>query len=250
MSWCTSLARVTVAQGTTPKPVTLIVPYYMNQAFVRRQMGWWSTYPEHVRMHISVILVDDGSPVPATDALRGLARPCAMRIFRIGKDVRWNWIAARNIGAHHAPEGWCLFTDMDHVLPATTAEHLIYGQHDPMVLYGFSRIEHTGTVIDPHPNSWLMTRALFWRIGGYDESFSGHYGTDGEYRRRAATVAPIQILKDRLIRHEYQEDSSTTAYLRKQPEDIAVQQIIASRGKNWRPKTLSFPYEEVTCSAS
>ena len=40
-------------------------------------------------------------------------------------------------------------------------------------------------------------------------------------------------------------DSSTTRYLRKQPEDAGVRQIIAARGKHWTPRTLSFPYHEV-----
>jgi hypothetical protein len=113
------------------------------------------------------------------------------------------------------------------------------------VIYGFSRKEYSGEPIPPHPNSWLMTRALFWKIGGYDEKLSGHYGTDGDWRRRMALKAPIHILSDRLIRHEYQADSSTTAYLRKQPQDAEVKRIIAKRGKHWKPLTLSFEYAEV-----
>jgi hypothetical protein len=122
---------------------------------------------------------------------------------------------------------------------------VVYGHHDPSTIYGFSRREYNGLSAAPHPNSWLMTREMFWKVGGYDEALSGHYGTDGDWRRRMAAVAPIHILTDRLIRHEYQQDSSTTAYLRKQPEDAAVKRIVAKRGKGWKPKTLSFPYEEV-----
>jgi len=47
------------------------------------------------------------------------------------------------------------------------------------------------------------------------------------------------------VRHEYQGDSSTTAYLRKQPEDAGVKAIIAKRGRFWAPRVLSFPYHEV-----
>ena len=57
-------------------------------------------------------------------------------------------------------------------------------------------------------------------------------------------MAPFQVLTDRLIRHEYQWDSSTIRYLRKQPEDTAVSRLIKARGKGWRPKALSFAHHE------
>lgn len=247
--WCEKMPVVNVPQGADPKPVTIIYPFYRNTRFLRQHIGWWHTFPASLKQHLNAIIVDDGSPEQAADALRGMQMPFPVRLFRIQQDVRWNWLAARNIGFRHAAEGWCLVTDMDHVIPQTTAEAAVYGKHDSSVIYGFSRIEHTGEKAAPHPNSWLMTRTMFWRVGGYDEALSGHYGTDGDWRRRCAATAPMQILSDRLIRHEYQQDSSTTYYLRKQPEDAAVKKIIAQRGKGWRPKVLSFPYDEVSIGA-
>ncbi len=244
--WCAKLPLVTVPQGATPKPLTVVMPYYVNPIFLRRQLAWMSTFPPDVRRMLTVHLVDDGSPVSqAEHEIAGPEVPFALRLFRIDTDVRWNWLAARNIGMHHAAEGWCLLTDIDHVIPESTATAVVYGEHDPAVIYGFSRIEHTGETLVAHCNSWLMTRAMFWKVGGYDEALSGHYGTDGEWRRRCAATAPIQILTDRLIRHEHVEDSSTRLYLRKQPQDAAVKRIVAARGKGWRPKTLSFAYHEV-----
>ena len=243
--WSEKLPTVTAPQSDQAKPVTLIVPFYLNARFLRAHLAWWRTFPAYLRAHLSAIIVDDGSPEPAADVLRVGDHPFPIRLFRIREDVRWNWLAARNIGFHHAPDGWCLVTDMDHVVPESTVSAVVYGHHDADVIYGFSRREHTGVTIAPHPNSWLMTRAIFWKVGGYDEALSGCYGTDGDWRRRMAAVAPIHILTDRLIRHEYQDDSSTTAYLRKQPEDAKVKQIIAARGKGWKPKTLSFNYDEV-----
>lgn len=243
--WCEKMPTVNVPQSATPKLLTIILPFYENAKFLGQHLSWWATFPASLRAHLNAIIVDDGSPVPAVDVLAGKTLPFTVRLFRIQQDIRWNWLAARNIGFRHAAEGWCLVTDMDHVIPETTATAAVYGQHDPSVIYGFSRSEHSGARIAPHPNSWLMTRAMFWRVGGYDEALSGCYGTDGEYRRRCAATAPMQILTDRLVRHEYQQDSSTTRYLRKQPEDAAVRGIIAKRGKGWRPKTLSFSYDEV-----
>lgn len=246
--WCQDFPVVTIPQSDVAKPFTLVLPYYENPRFLATQLGWWSTYPAHVKAQMRVIVADDGSPTkPAEDVLRHASKPLPIRLFRIEVDVRWNWLAARNIGAHHAEDGWLLLTDMDHVLPASTAEALIYGTHDPSKVYAFSRIEHTGEPVNPHSASFFMTRKMFWKIGGYREELSGNYGTDGIYRKALAKHAQIHILTDRLIRHEYQGDSSTPeSYGRKgNPEDAIRKAAILQRIGNAPPTVLSFPYREV-----
>lgn len=238
--WDATVPRVTVKMGA-PKSVTFVYPYYESPEFLRIQAAGWKAYPADVRDYLSFIVVDDGSPEPAT-----VPDVAALRLFRIGVDIRWNWLAARNIGAHHASDGWLLLTDMDHVVPAGTARAVVYGQHDPSVIYLFSRREHTGAAAPPHSASYLMTREMFWRVGGYDERLSGFYGTDGMFRRRCADVAPLRILTDVLVRHEFQRDASTRRYARKQAEDTKLPALVASFPKGSKPLTLSFPYEEVT----
>lgn len=245
MSWDVALPRVHVQPGAQPKAVTIILPYFENPQFLQRQIGWWRTFPASLRSHLSAIVVDDCSadhPARLTED-----RPFPITLFRIlPPKVAWNWLAARNIGAHEAPDSWLVLTDIDHVLPQSTAEALVYGQHDPRRVYAFSRIEHTGERIHPHSASFFMTRTMFWQIGGYDERYSGHYGSDGQYRRRLMARACMAILPDRLIRHEYQGDSSTRAYQRKLPADSAAVKAIADAlPAGTTPKVLTFPYHEV-----
>jgi hypothetical protein len=192
-----------------------------------------------------LIIVDDCGPIPAQTVLENRDLPFQTRLFRIEQDVRWNWLAARNIGAHEAESGWISITDMDHVYTPEVAERLVRGYHRPDWIYRYSRQEHDGTHIHPHPNSWLFTKDMYWKIGGHDEALSGYYGTDGEYRSRASETAPIRILTERLVRFERIGDSSTTNYKRKQPEDAAVKKLIRQRKPGWKPKTLSFPYKEI-----
>lgn len=235
------------SEGARSRYVTIINPYYENPQWLRHQVNHWL----HMKLsgYFSFVIVDDGSPrYPAWNVLSCLSKffkNGQLRLFRIEKDVRWNWLAARNIGWHHVDTMWAVATDIDHVIPEETAEALVYGDFDQSIIYRFSRHEHTGAAIHPHPNSWLMTRTMYWRVGGYDEALSGYYGTDGEYRRRCAATAPIRILTDHLVRHEHVGDSSTVNYKRKQPEDAAVKKLVRARPKMWKPKVLSFPYREV-----
>lgn len=236
----------TVTMGrTAPKSVTIIYPYYENPFALSKRIYHWSRLPKELRAYLSAIIVDDGSPDhPAKQVFGHCSNPFPIRLFRIEEDRRWNWLAARNIGMHYA-NGWCVATDMDHILPPETLDSLVNENHRIDHIYRFSRVEKTGVAIHSHPNSWFMTKEMFWKFGGYDEALSGYYGTDGEARRRWVKTAPVLTLKDHLIRDEYNVDSSTTRYQRKESIDRKAQEIIKARSKNWKPRVLSFPYHEV-----
>jgi glycosyltransferase involved in cell wall biosynthesis len=241
--WSTDLKMAPVEIDDRPRRVSIVLPFYENHQFIQTQIRQWRMWPQSLRDHVEVIVVDDGSPTPLAplevDGVR-------VRQFRIDVDVRWNWLAARNIGAHHAAGEWLLLTDMDHVVPVDTLFVAMHARLDPKVVYVFQRLEHTGARIGPHSASFLMAKSLFWAIGGYDETLSGYYGTDGDWRRRLSAHASMEVLPFSLVRHEYVEDSSTVRYKRKQPEDAAVSRLVKARGKGWTPKTLSFPYHEVS----
>jgi len=246
---CDDAPLIEIENGLAVKSVTMIYPYYDNPNFLAQQMIGWCKWPEPICQLVKLIVVDDCSP--DTPAIRILKQwrddelPFPIRLFRIDKDIRWNWLAARNVGARYADEGWLLLTDMDHVVPLTSILRLQEGDYDKSTIYRFSRQEHNGTPIHPHPNSWFMTKEMYWRIGGYDERMSGYYGSDSYYRRRCAATAPIRIMANvGLVRHEYVGDSSTTHYKRKQPEDAALRPL--ARSLSGPPRVLSFPFHEET----
>lgn len=226
------------------KPITLIWPYYDNPRWLETQIGILETYSPDVLSRLRLIVSDDCSPtVPALDVLRRTRPPVPTRVFRILVDIRWNWLAARNVAMKHA-EGWCLVTDIDHVVPEETLRWLMCTRHDFGTMYRLLRREHTGVQIHPHPNSFFVTTRTFWKTGGYDEALSGFYGTDGDFRRRAAAAVTVRTLPHFLVRHEHQGDSSTVRYKRKQPEDAGKKAALRKRGRGWKPRVLSFPYEE------
>ena len=240
---------------------TLILPYYENPGQLARQIHKLCDLPEDVRGRLHLIVVDDGSPKsPVGDEVLGTraALPPAegglasFRAFRIDVDIRWNWLAARNIGVHHTKTEWVLLTDIDLELPEATARALQEKKMRIENVYRFGRVTAPDmTPYKPHPNSWFMTRQMFDKVGGYDERFSGFYGTDGEFRDRVrANCSRLIVLEEfPLVRvpRELVPDASTTTYGRKEAQDhegvTRIRREIAAQGGP--TKRLSFPYHQI-----
>ena len=235
--------------------VTLCLPYYRNAGMLKLQLQRLEQLPKDVKAQIEAIVVDDGSPDGEAQG-RPIGLP--LRIYRIEVDVRWNQDAARNIAVHHATHPWVLMTDIDHLVPRGTWVSALTRQLDRNTAYRFNRTTlesidpWTETPYKPHPNSWLMARALFDHMGGYDERFAGYYGTDAEFRDRLNKHARVEILGALITRvpRETVPDASTTTYQRKAPEDRRILDIKAERSliPNWKPLRLTFPYHEIYSS--
>ena len=242
--------------------LTLVAPYYENPGMLAVQLEGWHQWADKRKDRFGVILVDDGSPhFPAAEVSRPEGLP-NLQIYRVLEDRPWHQHAARNLGAHVAPDGWLLLTDMDHVLPESSAraifKRLDRGQLDPGTIYMLDRIEaDTGEPTlnergarKPDPNSFLLTRELYWRIGGYDEDYCGIYGTDGLFKERAFTIASRGFLPIPLVRYwrDLIADASTDAPRkdgRAPGAKAAVAEAKRARGEEVTVKVLQFPWERV-----
>lgn len=275
------------------RELTFICAYYLNQGMYREQLAVWNAYPAELRQRFHAIVTDDLSPhSPARDVFEPI--PIAShRLYRAEVHRRWDWLFARNLGVSVARTGWVLLTDIDHVLPEDTLRTLLTASEltgvreltnspkgpvepvrmplDPEYIYRFRRVDAHGrfpwphgslTAYKEHPNSWLMTPAMFEQMGGYDERFSGFYGSDSDFRERcklqpenAATMPAkgVILLDCPLVRYprEVIPDASTTTYQRKESADgVAVPRIRAERAliRGWRPLRLTIPHVlEASC---
>lgn len=182
--------------------LTLILPYYRNVAMLERQADEWERYPEELR----VIVVDDGSPEPALDFIRG----SRASVYRIQEDIPWNRNGARNLGNHVAETPFILHTDIDHLLLADQATALCSTHLDPEEWYKFRRFRRGAAdetrqkddlsptceygEIKPHIDSFLCTPTRYWQAGGYDERYSGSLGGSAPFLSHMHAFGPPIVL--------------------------------------------------------
>jgi hypothetical protein len=247
--------------------LSLCLPYYVNPGMLARHYEIWQAWPSALKRQVEIVIVDDASPegaaadVPRPEGLPGLS------IYRVQKDVPWHQDGARNLGAHVAAGTWLLLTDMDHVLPAESAEALLKridrGRIDKGHIYTLERFDaRTGRLMrnrwglsKPHPNSFVVTRETYWHIGGYDEELCGVYGTDGAFRWRAFRKARRGHLRDvRLVRYRSDviPDAATRLLTRKEgrtkQEYVAKERFQRSRravGFRLPVPVLTFEWERI-----
>lgn len=176
--------------------LTLIYPYYNAPQMLATHLFSWALFPRDVLQHLAIIIVDDGSQqspaLPVVEHFKDSKLP--LRLYRVKVDIPWNQHGARNLAAKEAPKGWMLMSDIDHTVPLQSIEWILHSKLDPGCFYTFKRMTRVpggrmAPMLDkegkpkPHPNTYLLTRNLFWNAGGYDEDFCGTYGGDGPFRR-------------------------------------------------------------------
>lgn len=244
--------------------LTIIVPFYRNCGMLERQIEEWNQYPDDV----TIICVDDGSPEPALPIIEsGISEHLRSRVqvYRIGVDIPWNREGARNLGAHVASTEWILHVDIDHILPVDCCARLLAYPADPAKWYRFPRWrigradetrkkdqippELERGQIKPHIDSYIVTRDVYWKVGGYDEDYSGCLGGGNAFLRRLEQVAELALLPEDIHLHVYTrdkiKDASDWSLSRDTRRGKEIFKRKSASGMTAPKNPLRFPWERV-----
>ena len=111
-------------------------------------------------------------------------------------DIPWGNARARNIGAINSNLPYLLFLDCDHTFKNLFIEDDL-SFIVPSNVYKFKRI-HKGKTAWPS-GSILIHRDLFFKVGGYDERFCGHYGYEDLHLLHKIKKSGIEIINSDII---------------------------------------------------
>jgi hypothetical protein len=186
--------------------ITIVLSYYENGLMLERHLEEWASYAPGVKSELHAVVVDDGSPRdPAVAHLRNVGFP--VDLYRIKQNLIWNVAGARNLGMTMAPDGWCLLTDIDHLLKAEDAAKLTAvvaegAMNRAPTYYYLARRRSDGSPLHAHRNSYVIERALYWRAGGCDEDYTGWWGA-GESQFRGNLNLIVGDGRDRTLHDIY-----------------------------------------------
>lgn len=183
--------------------ISFVVNYYNNADAVKHFMEWYRQAWERAPGFFELVLVDDHSDEGVDPAIFEAVPD--LRVFRITDDIAWNQGGARNIGALEARKRLIFFMDIDHKITLEEIPGLIadastleLGQRLTPRRRRKSRGDEEGEVLKPNINCFLIHRQDFFKVGGYDEIFSGHYGQEDKFffrccRRKGIVDLPGQF---------------------------------------------------------
>jgi glycosyltransferase involved in cell wall biosynthesis len=168
---------------------------------LERQVDNWNRIAGELRKNISVVLVDDCSSESAAPIFEKLGIKNKM-LLRFTEPGLWTMHEARNLGAMQCgkEDAWLFMSDIDLIATPEMLWQLQEKRLNESNHYTFDRKMLPN--LEPHRyhcNSYLLRRAHFMAINGYDIDFCGRYGGgyggDGEFARQLSVIAPRKHLK-------------------------------------------------------
>lgn len=249
------------------KHLTILVPYYCQPRMLQRQIEEWHAYDETYRDHLTIIVIDDGSPRKRAHHILCDTRlpDLDIRLYHIDENIPWNTPGVFNLGFTEAPDGWVLLNGIDHILPhdqltAVMRDGVLGQGLDPAYAYRPARMKVSNSGgLEPHKAPYgilFIQRSAFWKAGGYDEDFSGWYGNSSSlFQRSLRRVTPI-VNTDGYCVHYYPrsviEDAAVTDFGRKgSNRDVLLNEALVDKThkikrQGYKPKNyLRFTWKRV-----
>jgi hypothetical protein len=183
--------------------ISLVYPFYNNYKMLEYQHGKWLNWSDEVKNNVNIILVDDGS----SKQVKIDGSELNLSHYKILEDIRWNVSGAKNLGVWGSKDSWVLCTDIDREIPQDLLIKCVKTSkiNPAKVSFVFKEKYHDGKNVKRfHMGTIFLRRQDYWRVGGYDEDFSGAYGhEDGNFLKKLKNLGIVtRILEDEIIRHD------------------------------------------------
>lgn len=141
-----------------------------------KQVENWESWGEDLKEQIHFVVADDGSP----SALDTRPLNLNLRLFRVEENIPWNFSGVKNLLAHVADTEWFLLHDIDYMFSEEGIRKVLQlDMTDPSKFYNFKCIMASSGKAKPKDHypisSFLVNKEMFWKCGGHDEDFCGHY---------------------------------------------------------------------------
>lgn len=235
--------------------LSIVSNFYFDQKSadsLYRMLEHYSSYDPALMKRIQFVLVDDCSKIQV-DIPKDLR--LNYQLFRIKDDIFWNNGGARNLGVVNARTLKLLLTDIDHYFPELLLKKIVDHRPKKDVLYKFKRIDVNGKKHRSQPNILYLTKGVYFDALGYDEEFSGNYGSEDSffldvmrYRKNKLRYFTrfIKIVEQRVDRvnayHSFSRDTAVNEALRRKKIDVIKNQgVLAAHSRMF----LNFDWEKV-----
>jgi len=176
--------------------LTFMMAVYGQPEMMRKWFSTLRTYDDDTLDRISLLIVDDyGDPPQNIPVDIQAMMHCSL--FRVTEQIPWNQMGARNLGMKEPFADWVVMMDPDMVVEPPVAKRLlaqVKKMKQGQVLKLFLR--YTNDVSDgSSPNVYMIHKADFHRVGGYDEDYAGNKGWSDVQFMHTLRAAKFQILQ-------------------------------------------------------
>jgi hypothetical protein len=151
------------------------------KAFTDELRGW----PYEAARECELVVIDDcGDPAVHPLEVGGLL-PMEVQLLRHTRDLAWAQPACRNLAARQARGDTLILLDPDMMIPPKKAIRFVREaqqlQQGHVLRFCLKEMNHPkkdmrGKVNLSSPNCWIICKADFEAVHGYNEEFAGHKG--------------------------------------------------------------------------
>lgn len=182
--------------------LTIYFPYYNQPDSLRKQLFNFFSFDSNILKYLNIIIVDDGSlqspALPIIQSFKNIQK-INIQLIKINIDIPWNQPEANNVAFRECKTEYMIRNDIDHYFNEVNIVKILNYPFKNNYYYSFNRKNEQFNSGSSPPNIYIMKKTDYFKIGGYNEYFSGNYGDDIEFLPRANKLLTRKLIDDIFI---------------------------------------------------